>query len=111
MTTNTSTTMTKEQIKKRIIEVLENAGIKVARDNFNDSGCLADVYPESRWPGYGGTSLVVVYADRVQKYQRDTPYNYTKGYFVSEPVYYNTEEEMVAAVRKFVETPKASCWS
>lgn len=103
--------MNKEEIRKRIIEALDKAGIKVARDNYNDSGCLADVYPENRWPGCGGTSLVVVYADRVQKYQRDTPYNYTKGYFMSAPVYYNTEEEMIAAVRKFVETPKASCWS
>ena len=104
--------MTNQEISNKIREMLVKNGIKPANSPYDDSGCLVSVYPEQRWVGCPeyAECLVCIFLDRVQKFQRATPFNFTTGQLIGKPEYYDTATQMVNAVKLFLQTPKASCW-
>lgn len=97
------------QIAARIRDALKQHGIHDCQCRYDDSGSLVSVHAEYRWGG-DGECLVCIWADRVQKWQRNTPYNYTRGFAVGDAVYYATVEQMIAAVRTMMARPVAACW-
>jgi len=98
-----------DEIKTRIRDIL-TPEFPEAKTDYDDSGALLTVYPEHSWAGSKAICLVAIYADRVQRWQRSTPTNYSRGFPVDGPLFYHTPEELVAAVRRAVVTPKAHCW-
>lgn len=102
--------MTTAEITAAIKAALEKAGINTPGDTHgDDSTALVVVRPERNWSN-DGACFVGIWEDRVQRYQRDVPYNSTHGRAVGAPIFYNTPDEMVAAVKNLQGAPTASCW-
>ena len=97
------------EIQTRIRDIL-TPEFPEAKTTYDDSGALFTVFPERSWAGPKADCLVAIYADRVQRWQRSTPTNYSRGFPVGAPLFYHTPDELVAAVRDSVVTPKAHCW-
>jgi len=78
---------------------------------YDDSAALVSLNPEVSWlNGLTGACFICIFADYVQQRQRFTPFYHTQGGAASMPVGYDTPEEMVAAVRKFMRPSVATCW-
>ena len=104
--------MNTQEIRLAIRAKLAEAGIAEYNDwcYANDSDSLVTVEADRRWSGEYSLCLIGIREGYVQKWQRDTPYSFTRGFPVGEKVPYNTPEEMVAAVKKLQEAEVASCW-
>ena len=75
--------LTLNEIKQRIEAALTAAGIPFCTPEererrYDDSVALAVVKPEDQWKRDAVCS-VVIFADRVARWTRDTPYNLTDG--------------------------------
>lgn len=104
--------MNRAEIVTQIKAALTEAGITPTSSDYDDSGSLVTVDPTDNWiDGLNGSCFVCIYEDRVLKWQRNTPYNYTRGYVVGAPIAYATVEEMTTAVRRLQRAPKAACWN
>jgi hypothetical protein len=102
-------TMNTQEIRLAIRAKLAEAGIEEYNDHYDDSNSLVSVLADRRWVG-GSECLIGIREGYVQKWQRDTPYNYTRGFPVGGKVLYNTPDEMIAAVKSLKEAEVASCW-
>jgi len=101
------------EIRESIVAALAVEGIVPSRSQYDDTSCLVSVYPDSRWPGATeyAECLICIFADRVQKFERAVPFNYTTGRLIGSPVFYTTILGMVSEVSKLKETKVAPCWS
>lgn len=104
--------MTTAEITQRIRTLLDEHHILPATSPYDDSGSLVSVWPETPWiDGLNGECLIAIYADRVQKWQRDAPFNYSRGRPVGRAIAYNTTTQLLIAIEQLRATPKALCWS
>ena len=82
--------MTLDEITQRIRDLLAAHHILPATSSYDDSGSLVSVWPEHPWiDGLNGECLIAIYADRVQKWQRNAPFNYSRGHPVGRAIGYN----------------------
>lgn len=100
--------MTTQEIRSAIETKLAEAGIPLGTVNYNDSTCLVAVEVQRAWAD--AECFVGVWESYVQRWQRDTPYNFTRGFAVGPRIHYSTPEEMVSAVRQLTGVEKAPCW-
>lgn len=105
--------MTTAEITAAIKAKLAEAGIKTyPGDNctsYDDSTSLVSVRAERNWAG-DGECLVGIWEGYVQRWQQDTPFNYTKGFPVGIEYFYCTPDEMIRHVQLLRGVEKAACW-
>jgi hypothetical protein len=102
--------MTTSEITEAIKAKLAEAGIhNPGNIHGDDSTALVTVYPEREWTT-NGVCFIGIWESYVQKYQRNYPFNFTKGGALGEQIPYNTPDEMIEAVKKLQSAERASCW-
>lgn len=105
--------MTIKEMEKAAQDALVAAGVvsqEHVRDiSYVDIPCLAALRPEQKW--VDAECRVLVFSDRVQRFQRSYPLNFTTGQLVGVPIAYSSVAEMLQAVRKLMDVNRAACWS
>lgn len=97
-----------QDIAAAIRVALQSNGIQPANSDYDDSQSLVSVYPESKWAD--AECLICIYADRVQKWQRNMPFNYTTGFAVGPSQSYTNVDQMISIARSMITTPRSHAW-
>lgn len=105
--------MTDDEIFNRVQYLAKEAGYPDAyKDSYVDVACVLAVRPKNPWrPIHTHHCRILVFKNRVQRYERRFPINQTVGDLVGKSFDYDTEAEMLSAMERLDEIPSARCWN